>query len=94
MASSRRTKGPGESTVFTTRVASQTTILFAIPLGDNPSFPDPGAPAPTFTWHKELCCEDDHLERGRFQANISAAGALVTVRNVDNQFIQFFTDYI
>ena len=90
MSSSRRFLLPGESTVFTTRVASQTTLLFAVPP------PDPGAFSPHFSWHKELCCEEDH-EENAFQANISAAGALVTVRNLGNADpgpIQVFTDYI
>ena len=89
MASSRRILNPQDSTVFTTRVASQTTLLTAL------QYPfDPGDFAPQFSWHKELCCEDDHFERTRGPVNISAAGALVTVRNLDGQQIIVWTDYI
>jgi len=79
----------GDSTVFTTRVAGQTTKLFALqaPL-------DPGDFPPRFSWHKELCCEDNHVEQTREPVDISAAGALVTVRNLDFQQIIVKTDYI
>jgi len=89
MASSRRVLNPADSTVFTTRVVGQDTKLFAL------QYPfDPGDFSPRFSWHKELCCEDNHVEQTRGPVDISAAGALVTVRNLDVQQIMVWTDYI
>jgi hypothetical protein len=91
MASSFRYLNPGSSTVFTTRVVGQQTRLFAI------AWPiDPGSFLPTLSWHKELCCESDHIERSvGGPIDISAAGALVTVRNIQSSGqIRVWTDYI
>ena len=90
MPSSRRNLNPGDSTVFTTRVAGQPpTKLFVVPL---PFRPDP--PLPAVIWHKELCCEGDHLVTS-FEVVIPTAGELLTVRNVDpRETVQVFTDYI
>lgn len=91
MPSSRRRLRPGESTVFTTRVVGLKTMLFVIP------WPlDPGAFFPRISWHKELCCEPDHVvQPSGLPIDISAAGALVTVKNVDpSQGAEVFTDYI
>lgn len=91
MSSSRRRLRPGESTVFTTRVVGLRTLLFVIP------WPlDPFSPFPRISWHKELCCEPDHIVPGSgVPIDISAAGALVTVRNIDpTQGAEVFTDYI
>lgn len=89
--SSRRQILPGQSTVFTTRVVGMRTLLFGIPW---PYRPD--AFFPRLSWHIELCCQPDHLAAGNGQPiDISAAGALVTVRNVDtSQGAEVFTDYI
>lgn len=89
MASSKRVLNPGDSTVFTTRVVGQTTILTVIPWP-----PSPDAFLPTFRWRKILCCEDDHIESSKISADISAAGALVNVSNIDSQQLQVWTDYI
>lgn len=91
MPSSRRDLDPGQSTLFTTRPVGLQTSLFAIPTP-----PDPSAPLPTFTWHIELCCQDDHVEQGVDSVDISAAaGALVTVCNIQAQgAIEVWTDYI
>lgn len=89
--SSRRQLRPGESTVFTTRVVGMRTLLFAIP------WPyDPSAFFPRISWHIELCCQPTHMAQGNGNPiDISAAGALVTVRNVDaTQGAEVFTDYI
>ncbi len=89
--SSRRQIRPGESTVFTTRVVGMRTLLFGIP------WPfDPNAFFPRLSWHIELCCQPDHPAVGNgMPIDISAAGALVTVRNVDSsQGAEVFTDYI
>lgn len=87
--STRRIINVADSTVFTTRVAGQTTKLFAL------QYPlDPGSFAPRFSWHKELCCEANHVEQTNGPVDISAAGALVTVRNLDVQQIMVWTDYI
>ena len=89
MSSSRRIINPADSTVFTTRVAGQNTSLFAV------QYPfDPGDFRPRFSWHKELCCEDNHVEVSWGPVDISAAGALVTVRNLDSKQIMVWTDYI
>jgi hypothetical protein len=89
--SSRRTLNPGQSTVFTTRPVGLSTRLFVIPTP-----PNPNTPLIIFSWHIELCCQDDHVERGRIDVDISsAAGALVTVRNLElAQTAEVFTDYI
>jgi len=89
MSSSQHVLQPGDSTVFTTRVVGQQTTLIAIPWP-----PDPDSLLPTFLWHILLCCQDDHIERSKTTADISAAGALVTVRNIDTQQIKVWTDYI
>ena len=89
MPSSRRTLNPGDTTVFTTRVAGQPpTTLFVIPWP-----PRPDAPLPEVIWHKVLCCEGDH--RANFTNVIPTAGELLTVTNVDPvDQAQVFTDYI
>lgn len=91
MSSSRRRLQPGESTVFTTRVVGMRTLLFAIP------YPyDPVSFFPRLAWHIELCCQPVHTATGNGSPiDISAAGALVTVTNVDDrQGAEVFTDYI
>ena len=91
MPSSRRQIRPGESTVFTTRVVGYQTFLYGIPWPYQPdSF------FPRLSWHIELCCQPDHFAVGNGSPiDISAAGALVTVRNVDTiQAAEVFTDYI
>lgn len=90
MASSRRNLAPGQSTVFTTRPVGLTTRLFVIPWP-----PAPGSPLVRFSWHIELCCQDDRVENLP-EVNISAAaGALVTVRNLNGAGdAQVWTDYI
>jgi len=85
--SDRRVLNVADATVFSTRVAGQTTYLFAIPYP-----PNPDDPLPRFSWHKELCCEDNHVEETAGPVDISAAGALVTVRNLDFKQIQVWTD--
>jgi len=91
MTSSRRQLLPGQSTVFTTRVAGMQTLLFGIP------WPyDPVSFFPQLSWHIELCCQSNHPMVGNGVAvDISAAGALVTVTNVGTiQAAEVFTDYI
>jgi len=90
MPSSRRTLSPGQTTVFTTRVAGQPpTVLFVIPWP-----PRPDAPFPAVSWHKVLCCEGDHLVT-RVDTVIPTAGELLTVTNIDPaDQAQVFTDYI
>jgi hypothetical protein len=68
-----------------------TTLLFGVPWP-----PNPDAPFPHLSWHIELCCQPNHAAVGNGQPiNISAAGALVTVRNVDaSEGAEVFTDYI
>lgn len=89
--SSHRNLNPGESTVFTTRPVGLQTRLFVIPTP-----PNPNVPLADFSWHIELCCQSDHVERSAFSVDISAAaGALVTVRNIQGQGAEeVWTDYI
>lgn len=88
--SSRRNLAPGQSTVFSTRPVGLSTRLFVIPWP-----PDPASSFVRFTWHIELCCQDDHVESGVVSVDISsAAGALVTVRNIQAiGSAQVWTDY-
>lgn len=90
MSSSRRTLNPGDSTVFTTRVAGQPpTTLFIIPWP-----PNPNVPFPLISWHRELCCQDTHVVETD-KVVIPTAGELLTVKNVDLvQGAQVWTDYI
>lgn len=91
MPSSIRTLDPGESTLFTTRVAGQppTVLVFGPEL-------DPGALLPTISWRKILCCEVDHVERFGGRIAIPTAGELLQVTNISAPGIvaRVHTDYI
>lgn len=92
MSSSVRNLNPGESTLFTTRVAGQPpTLLFFGPVVQ------PDALLPTISWRKILCCEDDHVERRPGPpVVIPTAGELLQVTNISGPGIgaRVWTDYI
>lgn len=86
MSGTHRTFGPGESTVFSTRLIGPTLLFIG---------PDIGHGVPEVTWHVELCCQPDRPVDG-FVTTISAlvaGGALVTVTNRARRVLQAWTDY-
>jgi hypothetical protein len=84
----------GYGTSYSTRPTGLTTYLLIQPYFDGKGVSDDT----TCTWHIELCHEPDHDHRvtekdDTIKVNISAAGALVSVRNTGGWPFYAWTDY-
>lgn len=83
----------GYATAYSTRPGDLTTYLLVQPYFDGKVSDDT-----TCTWHIELCGQQDHNQavtekNDTIKINISAAGALVDVRNTGGWPFYAWTDY-
>jgi hypothetical protein len=84
----------GKGWGYSTRPAGLTTYLMI-----QPWFDDKGMCSDTTcTWHIELCKESDHDQKvtsndNTLKVDISAAGAIVNVRNTGGWPFNVWTDY-
>ena len=91
--SDKKLFGVGYGTAYSTRPAGLTTYLLVQPYFEGNVSDDT-----TCTWHIELCGESDHDQAVKqnsdtMRINISAAGALVSVRNTGGWPFYAWTDY-